>query len=207
MTDISIIGSGNMARGIATRAATAGHQVQILARDQKAADALATEIGGSAGAIGDPLRGSIVVLALPYDAVGETLRQLGGQLNGKTLVDITNPVDYTTFAGLVVPRDSSAAAEIAKQAPAASVVKAFNTVFAGTLLSGEVAGNSLDVLLAGDDEDAKRAFSEFVTSTGLRPIDAGDLSAAHWLEGIGFLHMKIQNGLGTSFNTAVKIVS
>jgi predicted dinucleotide-binding enzyme len=65
----------------------------------------------------------------------------GHQLDGKVIVDITNPVDFATFDSLVTPAQSSAAEEIAKVAPAgAKVVEAFNTTFAGTLLTGQVAG-------------------------------------------------------------------
>jgi predicted dinucleotide-binding enzyme len=56
-------------------------------------------------------------------------------------------------------------------------VKAFNTTFAGTLVEGEVAGQQLDVLIAGDDEQAKQKVSQLVAVGGLRPIDVGPLAA------------------------------
>ena len=86
------------------------------------------------------------------------------------------------------------------------MVKAFNTTFAGTLAAGEVEGQPLDVLIAGDDDAAKRAVSELVESAGLRPLDVGDLSKARWLEGIGFLHIGLQLSRGTNFATAVKLI-
>jgi 8-hydroxy-5-deazaflavin:NADPH oxidoreductase len=208
MSSITIIGAGNMARGIAARAVNGDNDVQILARDASKAAELADEIGGKAtsGKLGDPATGDIVVLALYYDVAKEVAAQHANALAGKTLVEISNPIDTATFAGLVVPADSSAAQEIARIVPGANVVKAFNTTFASTLAAGEVDGQPLDVLIAGDDDSAKQAVAEFVTSTGLRPLDVGDLAKARWLEGIGFLHIGLQLSRGTNFATAVKLI-
>jgi predicted dinucleotide-binding enzyme len=162
MSSISILGSGNMARGIATRALAGDNSVQILDREPDKAAALVNELSGqvTSGRIGDSLSGDIVVLAVPYPAAAPLVSQYGDQLDGKIIVDITNPVDFATFDGLVTPTDSSAAEEIAKVAPAgASVVKAFNTTFGGTLVTGQVAGQPLDVLIAGDNEDAKASLT------------------------------------------------
>src|SRR5215207_4111335 len=208
MTSISILGSGNMARGIATRALAGGNSVQILARDADKATGLAKELTGqvTTGRIGDPLSGDIVVLAVPYAAAAPLVAQYGDQLDGKVIVDITNPVDFTTFDSLVTPADSSAAEEIAKAAPAgASVVKAFNTTFAGTLVSGQVAGQPLDVLIAGDDENAKQIVSGLVSDGGLRPIDVGPLGRAQQLEHLGFLHIAIQQPHNLGFGSAIKL--
>lgn len=206
MTSVSIIGTGNMARGIATRAVAAGSDVQVLGRDTDKTAAFAAELGARAGSVGDALIGDIVVLAVPYPAAAPVVAGYGDALVGKVVVDITNPVDFATFAGLVTPADSSAAQEIAKVVPAgAYVVKAFNTIFASTLVDGQVKGEALDVLIAGDDVDAKARLADVVTKAGLRALDAGPLDRAHWLEGLGFLHMTIASGAG-NFGTAVKII-
>ena len=209
MSSVSILGSGNMARGIGTRVVAGGNTVQILARDPQESATLASELGGSAtsGAIGDPLTGDIVVLAVPYPAAAPLVEQYGDQLTGKVVVDITNPLNVETFDGLVTPPDSSAAQEIAKSVPAGTrVVKAFNTTFAGTLVAGQVKDQPLDVFIAGDDTDAKAALASIVEASGLRAIDAGPLANAHYLEGIGFLHIALQMSRGTQFSTAVKLV-
>jgi len=208
MTTITIIGAGNMARGIAARAQAGGHAVQILARDAEAAAKLAGELGGgiTTGGIGDAVTGEIVVLALPYDAALAVAEELRDALAGKVVVDITNPVDFATFDRLVTPADSSAAEEIAKVVPASKVVKAFNTTFAGTLVGGEVAGEKLDVLVAADDAEAKAAVVELVESSGMRGLDAGPLKRSHQLEGIGFVHMTLQGQLGNTWSTGVKVI-
>jgi len=213
MATVTIVGAGNMARGIATRLLAGGADVQVLAPTAQHAVDLADQLRATGGSvtgsgIHEPVRGEVVVLATPYEAALEVADSRGDELTGKVVVDITNPVDWATFDGLVTPADSSAAEEIARRLPAgAPVVKAFNTTFASTLASGEVSGQDLDVLLAGDDETAKATVTELVQAGGLRVIDAGPLRRARQLEQLGFLHMALQDKLGSGFGSAVKIVT
>jgi NADPH-dependent F420 reductase len=209
VSSVTILGSGNMARGIGSRALAGGNSVQILARDPEQSAALAKDLGGSAtsGAVGEPLTGDIVVLAVPYPAAAPLVQQYGDQLAGKVVVDISNPLNVETFDGLVTPPDSSAAQQIAKVVPSeARVVKAFNTTFAGTLVEGQVNDLPLDVFIAGDDADAKSAVANLVEAGGLRPIDVGPLANARYVEGLGFLHIALQMSRGTQFSTAVKLI-
>jgi 8-hydroxy-5-deazaflavin:NADPH oxidoreductase len=205
--DITIIGTGNMSRAIATRALAGGHSVTLLGHEAGKADALASELSGDvhAGTVGDALAGDVVVLAIPYGAIDDVLGRYGDQLSAKTVVDITNPVDFSSFTPLAV-QAGSAAAEIAQKAPGANVVKAFNTTFAATLANGTVAGQTLDVFLASDDEGAKAAVGDLVETGGLRAIDAGGLARAHELEALGYLHMAVQQSVGTGFASAVKVL-
>jgi predicted dinucleotide-binding enzyme len=203
MTGITIIGSGNMARGIGTRAVAAGAALQIIDRDGVHAQLLASELApATAGTLGDVFTGDIVVLALPYDAAREVVTQHADALAGKIIVDITNPIDFSTFDALVVEPGTSAAEELSTLAPAsADVVKAFNTTFAGTLVAGEVKGIPLDVMIAGDDADARAAVAEFVTASGMHPVDVGPLRRARELEAFQLLVMTLQaNPDATAFN-------
>jgi NADPH-dependent F420 reductase len=210
---VTIIGSGNMARGIGSRLVAGGNSVRILDRDPEKAEVLAGELQAqesaevTTGAFGDPIEDDVVVLAVPYDAVEPIAEQYGSGLSGKVVVDITNPVDWETFDRLVTPPDSSAAEEIEGLLPEAAVVKAFNTTFAGTLVEGEVGGQPLDVFVASDDPGAKRKVMGLVEAGGLQPVDAGPLRRARQLEGLGFLHMTLQQPLGTGFGSAVKVIS
>lgn len=195
MTNITIIGNGNMARGIATRALAAGRTVEILGQDAAKAQALAEELGGGVryGTTADAPQGSLVVLAVPFDAAKSVVRAYGDALAGKTLVDITNPVNFETFDSLVVEPGTSAAEEIAKLAPAgAAVVKAFNTTFAGTLVAGKSGSQPLDVFIAGDDAAATSAVSSFVADAGMRPLVVGPLKRSGELEGFQFVLMTMQ---------------
>ena len=211
MTDVTIIGTGNMARGLATRALAGGKSVQLLAhKDRAKADALAAELGGpvTAGVVGDELSGAIVIPAVYFDPAKDVVAKYGSALDGKVYVDITNPVDTSTYEGLSVPDGSSAAEELQKST-GAKVVKAFNTTFAGTLAAGDVAGQQLDVLIAGDDEDAVRAVADFASAGGLRPIVVGPQRRARQLEQAGFLHILLSaNDQLPEFqwNSALKVV-
>lgn len=191
MSTISIIGSGGMAAAIAGLAAKAGHTVEVMSRDVVKARALAEQVGAGAttGTFGAAPAGDIVILAVPYSAVLDVVKQYGEKLAGKLLVDITNPVaaDLTSF---VTPGDSFGAQEIAKAAPAnAVIVKAFNTLFSHVLAGGSFQGRPLDVFIAGDDAQAKARVAAFIESLGLRPMDTGLLHMARTLEHVCLLSL------------------
>jgi NADPH-dependent F420 reductase len=175
MTTLSILGTGTMSQAIASIAARGGHSVQQLGSND----------------LDTALTGDIVVLAVPYPAVAAVVAQRGEQLAGKVVVDITNPLNFETFDSLVVPADSSAAAEIAKALPQSRVLKAFNTTFAGTLGSGSIGALTTTVLVAGDDADAKATLADVITSGGLTAVDAGGLKRARELEALGFLQLTL----------------
>ena len=126
------------------------------------------------------------------------------------MVDISNPLNET-FDGLATAPGTSAPEEVAQSAPpGARVLKAFNTfntTFSGTLVEGQVAGEPLDVLIAGDDEEAKERVAQLVRDGRLRAIDVGPLERARELEGSGFLGMMLQQPLGLNFRSAWKLIS
>jgi NADPH-dependent F420 reductase len=175
MTNLSILGTGNMGQAIAFIAAKGGHSVQQLGEND----------------LDTPVTGDVVVLAVPYPAVADVIAQRGDQLAGKIVVDITNPLNFETFDSLVVPADGSAAAEIARALPDSRVLKAFNTTFAGTLAAGTVGPLTTTVLIAGDDTEAKSTLADILTSGGLNAIDAGSLKRARELEAVGFLQLTL----------------
>lgn len=205
MSDVSIIGSGNMASAIGALALKGGDAVEIVGRDAAKAAALARALGdgATAGTWGAAPAGDIVILAVLFDSAVPVVSQYGEALDGKIIVDITNPFN-PSVTGLVVPDDTSIAQLVAKAAPAsARVVKAFNTIFRDVL----AAGGPLDVFMAGDDAQAKASVSAFIKSLGLRPRDVGDLSMAHWLEGAGLLSVGLaRNGVGSlNFSLGVNL--
>ena len=209
MARVTIVGAGNMGRGIGTRAIAGGHQVEVLALDPGHAGKLAEELGPSATALeaGAPFGGEVVVFAVYYPGIKDAVRQYADQLAGKVVVDITNPVDTQSWDKLATPPGTSSAEEVQQLVPQGTpVVKAFNTTFAGTLVAGEVGGQQLDVLIAGDDQAAKDKVSQLVSDGGLRPIDVGPLSRAQQLEQLGFLNISLQQPLGLNFGSAVKLV-
>ncbi|WP_099041555.1 NADPH-dependent F420 reductase [Mycobacterium neglectum] len=195
MSNISIIGTGNMASTIATLAVAGGNTVEVIGRDQSKATDLAKTLGGSttAGEFGAVPAGDIVIVALGYANVVPVVGQYGDALAGKVIVDICNPVN-STGDGLAIPDGTSIAQDVAGAAPAsARVVKAFNTTFGAVLAKGR----PLDVFIAGDDERAKTAVAEFIESLKLRPLDVGGLNMAHYLEGTGLVMIGLaQHGVG-----------
>jgi 8-hydroxy-5-deazaflavin:NADPH oxidoreductase len=203
MSNISIIGTGNMASTIATLAVAGGNSVEVIGRDQSKAAELAKALGGSAtaGEFGAVPAGDIVIVALGYANVVPVVAQYGDALAGKVIVDICNPVNAAAD-GLATPDGTSSAQEVAKAAPAsASVVKAFNTTFGAVLAKGQ----PLDVFFAGDDAKAKAGVAEFIDSLKLRPLDVGGLTMAHYLEGTGVVMIGLaQHGVG-SFDFALDV--
>jgi len=175
MAHVSIIGTGNMGQAIGAIAAKGGNSVELFGQADTAT----------------PVTGDVVVLAVPYPAVADVIAARGASLAGKVVVDITNPLDFSTFDSLTVPADGSAAAEIAAALPNSRVLKAFNTTFAGTLAAGTVGPLPTTVLIAGDDADAKALLAGIVTAGGLRAVDAGSLRRARELEALGFLQLTL----------------
>ena len=207
--NVTIIGTGNMARGIGSRLVAGGHDVTVLGKETSDAEEVVNDLGATgsvkAGRSGDEIADDVVVLAVYYPDAKAAVEQYGDALSGKVVVDITNPVNETVD-DLVTPPDSSAAQELASSAPAANLVKAFNTTFANTLTQGAVSGQQLDVFIAGDDEDAKAKVAQLAKDGGLRPVDAGPLRRARELEAAGLLHMSVQGTLDTGFASALKVV-
>jgi predicted dinucleotide-binding enzyme len=195
MSNISIIGTGNMARTIGELAVAGGNTVEVIGRHRAKAADLARSLGGGAttGEFGAVPAGDIVIIALLYANVVPVVGQYGDALAGKVIVDISNPFN-SAADGLAIPDDTSIAQEVDNVAPtSASVVKAFNTIF-GVVLA---LGRPLDVFIAGDDARAKAGVAEFVESLNLRPLDVGGLNMAHWLEGTGLVVMGLaRNGVG-----------
>ena len=211
--NIVIVGAGNMARGIGTRLVEGGNPVVLVDKDPVKAAALAAELAGRtagararAGTAADALAADVVVLAMPFGAARDFASENAVKLAGKVVVDITNPLN-ATYDGLVTAPGKSAAEEIANLLPKSKVVKAFNTTFAGTLVVGQVSGQKLDVLVAGDDAGAKQTVIGLVEAGGMRGIDAGTLERARQLEALGLLGITLQGTLGTGFQSAWKLVA
>lgn len=203
MTTISIIGSGNMATAIGTRAAKHGHAIELMSRNTAKASALADQIGHGAttGEFGAPPAGDIVIVAVPYTGVVDVVTHYGDAIAGKILVDISNPFSADA-SGLATAPGSSAAQEIAAAAPKGTpVVKALNSLF-GHVIARDT---PLDAFVAGDDAAAKAHVAAFLESIGLRPLDTGGLAMASVLEWTGILLMGLaRNGAG--FDIALSAV-
>lgn len=209
---LTIIGTGRLGRALGSRALACGHEVEFVGTHISKAEELADELVGEGSvAATEKLGGEVVVLAVPYTEAPHVVREYEDQLDGKVIVDPTNPVDFGTvdrLDGAWIGSFGSGGQLIAAEAPdGAALVKAFNTTFAGPLLAGKVGGQPLDVFVAGDDEDGKTKVMQLVSDLHMRPVDAGPLARARELEETALLHMVVQGSLGAHYASAIKIIT
>lgn len=194
---VTIIGVGNMGKALSTQLSKVGHQVTVAARNTEKAQAIANEFPGISAVAADQALGSadVVVVATGYADAVPALRSLG-DLTGKVVVDITNPLT-PDYMGLTLGHSSSAAEEIARAIPGALVVKAFNTVFAQILADApKVSGRQVPVYYATDSDRARDTVLELIQSTGFLPVNAGPLKNARYLEPIAGLNIYFAYGAG-----------
>jgi 8-hydroxy-5-deazaflavin:NADPH oxidoreductase len=195
---IAIIGAGNVGRALAGSLTKAGHDVTVSAPHADHAREVATETGANAeptinGALSDA---DLVVLAVPATALSQVAEEYGEKLSGKVVVDVANRPTPSPDGP-----PTSIAEELQAKLPAASVVKAFNTIFATRQADPDVGGVPADAFVAADDPSAKQLVLDLVESIGFRPVDAGPLAAARTLEGMAWLNIN-RNIAGGSWQNA-----
>lgn len=199
---IAIIGAGNVGAALARASVSAGHSVTITAADPSNAATVAAATGATAldnnvEAITDA---DLVVLAVPSSAIGVVVEQLDNLVSGKTVVDSTNPLN-ATYSDLDI-QGKSAAEDLQQLMPRASVVKAFNTIFAARYATPSENGEPIDAYIAGDDDIAKDRVAELATSLGFRAVDAGGLRMARALEEMAFLNISLNARNGWPWQSA-----
>ncbi len=189
---IGIIGSGNVGKALARSGLRAGHQVTLSASSPEHAEAAAKATGArAASSNAQAVEGAeIVIVAVPYDKLGEVFHELGQSVDGKVVIDATNHVNRED-PGAVLGGPSNAE-EIQKRHSKVHVVKALNYAFASRMADPTVDGVRLDGFVAGDDQVAKDKALEFVESIGFRPVDVGPLVMARALEGMALVIITLQ---------------
>jgi len=203
---VTVIGAGNMGAAFVKQLSRAGHQVTVTARNLDKAQAVAQANPGAVAVApaAAAATANAIVLATGYGDAVTALHSLG-DLRGKVVIDITNPLT-ADYMGLTLGHSTSAAEEIAKAIPGAEVVKAFNTVFAQVLTDGADFGNgqTASVFVASDSERAKQTATALAQSMGFATVDAGGLKNARYLEPVaGFnIYLGYGAGLGTSIAPA-----
>jgi hypothetical protein len=209
---VAVIGTGRMGHAIGARLLAGGHAVDFIGTHVSKAQELADELIGEGEVdAAETLEADVVVLAVPYTEAPHVVRQWADQLNGAVVVDPTNPIDFGTVEMLdrewIGPFGSGGQLIAAEVPEGATLVKAFNTTFAGPLLAGQVGGQPLDVYMAGDDDASKATVIQLAADAGLRGIDAGPLRRARELEATALLHISLQGSVGGEFATALKILT
>jgi NADPH-dependent F420 reductase len=195
---IGVIGTGNMGDGLGRLWASRGHKVTFGSRNP---ENVRTMAGFTSNINSSSIReaasfGEVILLAVPWSGVENALK-LAGPLSGKILVDCTNPLTEN-FMDLVVGFNTSAAEEIAKMAPDARVVKAFNAVSSATLSKPVFNSIPSTVFYCGDDPEAKRVVAKLITDLAFEPVDAGPLRNARYLEPLAelFIQLAYTQGMG-----------
>jgi predicted dinucleotide-binding enzyme len=193
---LTIVGYGNVGSGLAKQFVKAGHQVTLTGRSLDKAQAVAESLGAQALPIDQAAKNvEVLVLAVPYDQAPAALATLG-DLKGKVIVDVSNPLT-ADYMGLTVGFSSSAAEEIAKLVPTAHVVKAFNTLFAQVMHEGAGFGDAKgSVFFAGDEAKAKDTVQALIESIDFDAVDAGGLKNARYLEPVAGLNIYFGYGAG-----------
>jgi 8-hydroxy-5-deazaflavin:NADPH oxidoreductase len=203
---IAIIGAGNVGGGFARAAVAAGHEIVLSATHAEKADAVAAQSGARAAASNAAaVEGAqMVVLAVPGTAAPAVVAELAPALQNAVVVDATNPLN-ASFSGLDVT-GVSGAEDVQQAAGSVPVVKAFNTVFASRYAAPTENGEALQVLMAGDDADAKARVADVATSLGFAHVDAGGVRLARALEEMAFLNITLNATNGWAWQSAWQLV-
>jgi 8-hydroxy-5-deazaflavin:NADPH oxidoreductase len=199
---VAIIGAGNVGKALATSITRAGHEVTIAAEHAENARAAADQVGATPAADNATavIDADVVILAVPYTAAGgQVADDIRDRVAGKAVVDVSNPIK-PDFSGLAT--STSAAEELQQQLPEASIVKAFNTIFASNQANPSP---EVDGYVAGDDDKAKQQVISLVESMGFAPVDVGPLSAARYLEGMAFINIGLNAANGWSWTSAWRL--
>lgn len=196
-------GTGREGRGLATRWAVAGHEVVIGSRDAARAEEAAREIADAvaeaartagpahagtalAGAANEEAarRADVVVLALPFEGLADTLAAARAAIGGRVVISAVVPMSFVDKRPVMrAVTEGSAAQAAAAALPEARVAAAFQTVDARVLAD---LGRTLDedVPVATDSDEARAVAFDLCRTVGLRPIDAGPLAQAAYVEAV-----------------------
>ena len=206
---IAIIGAGNVGSALGHGWASAGHEIVFGVRDPN--DTRVQEVVRSAGGrvraatVRDAVAPTeVVVLATPWPAARDVLTA-AGSLDGKVLVDATNPLQ-PDLSGLVIGHTTSAGEQVAAWVPGAKVVKAFNTIGAQHMTNPRFGEQRASMFLCGDDAAAKQVVAGLATALGFEPVDAGPLKQARLLEPLALLWISMALAYGQGPDIAFRLL-
>lgn len=174
--NIAVIGNGNVGGALSKGLENAGHEVQIADNDPKTVEQVSDRAG-------------VVLLAVPFTAVPDVVETAGHLWTGKTVIDVTNAV--TPEHAFAASSEESGAEKLQALVPDAKVVKAFNTVFAEHMATGQLHDDRLTAFAASDHEGARGTVMSLAEGIGFDPVDAGPLENARWLEALGYLNIQL----------------
>ena len=192
---IAVIGTGNVGAALGRGWSAAGHDVTWGTRrpDEPHEVSPVADLREAAAGAG------VIVLAVPFPAVSETVAGIG-TLSGRVVLDATNAL------GATLPNGARSGAEyLASLARGASVVKAFNTMGWETMADPMIDGRRAVCFICGDDPEARHLVAGLADDLGFEAIDAGELEVARHLEALAALwvHLAFRAGIGRQFAFAI----
>ncbi len=201
---IAILGAGNVGGALGAIWLGKGHNISFGVPDpQKSKRNITT--GAAVTTNKEAVAGAdIVVLGVPWPAAHEAIRN-AGDLDGKILIDCTNPL-APDLSGLVIGATTSAAEMVATWAPAARVVKAFNTIGAANFGNAQFGTQRADGFYCGDDQESKNVVKRLIEEVGLKPVDVGPLKNARLLEPLAMLWIDLAVNQGQGTNHGFKLL-
>ena len=203
---VAIIGAGNVGKALGTSLGRAGHEVTITGSTPESGATAAREIGAQSADtnVAAVTGADIVILAVPYTSSGEQVAtEIADATAGRVVIDATNPI-RADYSGLAT-NGTSGAEEFQKRLPAATVIKAFNTVFAANQADPTASAEPIDGYVAGDDAEAKQKVISLVESIGMQPLDVGPLRAARTLEAMAYLNIGLNAANGWGWTSAWRL--
>ena len=190
MTDLCVLGTGNVGRTLAGALASTGRSVVVGTRDPGRPDLVAW--ADSAGVeLATPeaaaTAGDVVILAVAFNAISSVLASTGSALNDKVVVDVTNPLRFTDRLELAIGFDDSGGDQVQRRAAASRVVKAFNTIGYELMDRRDPSVSPATLFIATDHDDARAAAIDLATALGWEVHDAGPLRSARLTEPLAML--------------------
>lgn len=206
---LGFIGTGNVGGALAKKLGLKGHSIFLGVRDVQSIESkkLQSTIGGHASLapIKDCISNSdVLFLATPWSAVDSVIKDYAKNLEGKILIDCTNPLK-ADLSGLVFSGENSGAEYIQNLLPKTKVVKAFNTVGYNIMESPLIGDHKTAMYFCGNDGDARQKAKELILDVGFEPIEAGDIKTARLLEPFALLWISTayKFGMGRDFAFAL----
>jgi predicted dinucleotide-binding enzyme len=187
---IGVLGAGKVGTSLGGALADAGHEIRYGMREP-------SKRPGDGLSFADAVDfAEVLVVSLPYAAVDAVLSTL--DLQGRVLIDTTNPIGWEGGAPLHTPPPEGSSGEHIAALTGAKVVKGFNTFGAEHARGAHLEGRPIDALLAGDHPEAIEVVASLCRDVGLRPIPAGPLRHARATEQLATLwvHLAAVGGLG-----------
>lgn len=194
--EIAIIGAGNVGNALGEGWTKAGHHVVYGVRKPDGVDRISVQEAAA--------HAQVVVLSVPWSAAQEAV-QSAGNLAGKVLIDATNPLK-PDLSGLELGTNTSAAEKIQGWAPAASVVKAFNTIGFNIMQNAGFPDGKPVLFYCGDEAHAKQVVHQLAEDLGFAPQDAGPLTQARLLEPFAMLWISLAYQAGLGRDIAFKLM-